>query len=414
VFTAGGLALAAVLVALFWPSPPPLTARAKADAGGREGVEVSCKSCPDGTRVTIGGASAVMASGAALVPLPAALSVGENRLKVAVDRPAGGRSETVGVTVNVAYRVKPDLATLQAERPAFQILAEASPGTTITVDGRKVSLSNGHGVENIDVTDACTGLAADVKTLSRQIPYVVKPEDGPAEQGMVNVSVGIVPLWIDTPVPIDAPASGPAPLPHVVLRGESFVLAGRAMKGAEVLAAGRTIAVKPDGSFAQTMNVSSVGATQIEVRARIPGMAPRIAQIRVRRVDDLDKAAREFAAGESPLTYTSVAADIAASVGKAVMLTGDVSEVKKQDYVTVMLVEVSSGCPAGSGCTVRLLQAGDVPAKRGDTLRVFGHVARAFKSPGHPDVPEIEVDFTLKGSASDGGAPGKRPAKEPR
>jgi hypothetical protein len=419
-FTAGALALAAVLVALFWPSPPPLTARAKADAGGHEGVEVSCKSCPDGTKVTIGAASALVASGTALVPMPSALSVGENRLKVTVDRPAGGRSETVGVTVSVAYRVRPDLATLQAERPAFQVLAEAAPGTTITIDGRKVPLSNGHGVENVDVTDACTGLAAEVKTLSRQVPYVIKPEDGPVEQGLVNISVGIVPLWLDAPVPIDAPAAAPgapdtaAPVPHVVVDGPSFVLAGRTMKGADVLAAGRPITVHPDGTFAQVMNVSSVGATQIDVRARMAGMAPRIAQIRVRRVESLDKAARDFATSESPLAYAAVAQDITGNVGRAVTLSGDVSETKKQGYLTVMLLEVSSGCPSGSGCAVRLVQAGDNPAKRGDTLRVFGHVARAFKSPGHSDVPEIEVDFTLKGSASDGGAPGKRPAKEPR
>jgi hypothetical protein len=419
-FTSGGLALAAVLVALFWPSAPPLTARAKADASGHEGVEVTCKSCPDGTKITIAGASAVVAGSTALVPLATPLSVGENRLKVAVERPAGGRNETVGVTVNVAYRVRPDLATLQAERPAFQVLAEASSGTTVTIDGHKVALANGRGAENVDVTDACTGLAADVKTLSRQVPYVVKPEDGPAEQGVVNVSVGIVPLWLDTPVPLDPPPAAPgapdpvAPVPHVVVDGPSFVLAGRTAKGADVLAAGRPITVHPDGTFAQVMNVSSVGATQIEVRARMPGMAPRIAQIRVRRVESLDKAARDFLGSESPLTYALVAPDIAASAGKAVTLSGDVSETKKQGYLTVMLLEVSSGCPSGSGCTVRLVQAGDNPAKRGDTLRVFGHVARAFKSPGHPDVPEIEVDFTLKGAGDGGASPGKRPAKEPR
>ena len=64
-----------------------------------------------------------------------------------------------------------------------------------------------------------------------------------------------------------------------------------------------------------------------------------------------------------------------------------------------MLLEVasSSGCPSGSACTVRLVQGADNPAKRGDALRVLGHVARAFSVPGRPDIPEIEVDFTLKG-----------------
>jgi hypothetical protein len=60
-------------------------------------------------------------------------------------------------------------------------------------------------------------------------------------------------------------------------------------------------------------------------------------------------------------------------------------------------VSAASGCPAGGACTVRLVQAADNQARRGDALRVFGHVARAFTTAGRADIPEIEVDFTLKG-----------------
>jgi hypothetical protein len=402
VLAAGGLALAAVLVALFWPSAPPLTARARADATGREGVELVCKSCPDGTKLTIAGTSAVAAAGVALVPLPTALSVGENRFKVAIDRPGNGRDETVNVSVNVAYRVRPDLATLQAEKPAFQILAEVAGGTTVTIDGHPMAISSGHGVENVDVTEVCTGLADEVKTLSRQVPYVVTLPEGPPERGAVNVAVGIVPLHLEAPVGIASST------PHVVTDAPSFLLAGRTMKGAEVLAAGRSITVHPDGTFAQVMNVSSVGATQIEVRARMPGMAPRLTQIKVRRVESLEKAARDLASAEPPIPFAQLLADIPAAAGKAVALAGEVSESKKQGYETVLLLEVSaaSGCRAGGSCTVRLVQGGDNPAKRGDTLRVFGHVARAFSVPGRADVPEIEVDFTLKGDG--GGAKERR------
>jgi hypothetical protein len=394
VFTAGALALVAVLVVFFWRSAPPLQARARADDKGREGVELTCQSCPDGTKLTIAGVTAVTAGGMALVPLPTVLSVGENRFKVDIDRPGNGRDESVGVSVNVAYRIRPDLATLQAEKPAFQILAEVATGTSVTIDGRPMTISGGHGVENVDVTEICTGLSGDVKTLSRQIPYVVTPPSGPPEQGVVNVSVGVVPLRLEAPVALPPPA----PAPHVITDGPSFVLAGQTLKGAEVLAAGRPITVHPDGSFAQVMNVSSVGATQIEVRARMPGMAPRITQIKVRRVDSLEKVARELATSDPPVPFAQLAANVPAAVGKAVALTGEVSESKKQGYETVMLLEVSaaSGCGAGGACTVRLVQGGDNPAKRGDVLRVYGHVVRAFSVQGRADIPEIEVDFTLK------------------
>ena len=393
VIAAGGLALVAVLVAVFWPSPPPLSARARADAEGREGVELTCKSCPDGTRVSIDAASATMAAGAALVPLPTALSVGENRMKVVIDRPGTGRDETLGIVVNVAYRIRPDLASLQADHPSIQIVAEAAAGTSISINGHALSLAGGRAVESLDVTEACTGLTGEAKTLTRQIPYAVTPADGHAESGVVNVSVGIVPLQLE------------APGPRVIIDGPSFVLAGRTMKGAEVLAAGRPIAVRADGTFAQVMNVSSVGATQIEVRARLAGLAPRLAQIKVRRVESLEAAAREFLA-DSPIGYGALAGNVAAQVGKAVALTGEVTDTKKQGYETVMLLDIaqSQGCATAGACTVRLVLGAESAAKKGDTLRVFGHVARAVALPGRADVPEIEVDFALnaggKGAAS--------------
>jgi hypothetical protein len=135
----------------------------------------------------------------------------------------------------------------------------------------------------------------------------------------------------------------------------------------------------------------------------MPGMAPRITQVKVRRVDSLEKAARDFAGAEPPVPFATLAANVPAAVGKPVVLSGEVSDTSKQKYETVMLLEVSaaSGCGAGGACTVRLVQGGDNPAKRGDTVRVYGHVTRAFSVPGRPDIPEIEVDFTLKGDARD-------------
>jgi hypothetical protein len=393
VVAAGVLATAAVLFAVLWPSPPPLVARARVDAEGREVVEIRCASCPDGTQLSLGGASAKVAAGVAEVPVASPLSVGQNILKIAIDRPGSGRDETVGVQLHVAYRIRPDLQTLQGERPSIQVVIEAVDGTTVAIDGRQVPLMNGRAIETIDVTEACTGLADDAVTLARQIPYAVTPKDGPAEQGTVNVSVRILPLRID------------APGPHAVIDGKNFVLAGRTMKGAEVLAAGRPIPVRPDGSFAQTMNVSSVGATQIEVRAKMAGMAPRLTRIGVRRVDSLEVAAREFVGqSPSPVGWAAIAADLPGSIGKSTVLSGEVIEVRRQTHQTIVLLDVSSksGCSdagkkGGSGCHVRLVQGADNPLQRGDLITAYGTVLRAFAVAGKPDVPEVQVDFTLKG-----------------
>ena len=274
---------------------------------------------------------------------------------------------------------------VEAIRDVARSVAHERPGAPLIVGdlaGRWGGESSGHRSHR-------TGRDADL------LIYVVTPDGGNAENGVVNVSVSIVTLTLE------------APGPHVIIDGPSFVLAGRTMKGAEVLAAGRSIVVRPDGTFAQVMNVSSVGATQIEVRARIPGLAPRLAQIKVRRVESLEAAAKELMAGET-IGYGALAGNIAGNVGKAVAVTGEVTDIKKQGYETVMLLDVpqAQGCTTAGACTVRLVLGAESLAKKGDTLRIYGHVARAVALPGRADVPEIEVDFAL-------GASGKAPSSAP-
>jgi hypothetical protein len=388
---AAALLLAAAIVWIFWPSVPPLSARARVDAEGREVIEVHCPGCPDGTKISIGGGEAIVNKQVAAVPVGAPLSVGENLLKIAVDRPERGRDETLSVPVSIAYRIRPDLLTLQGERPSIQVVMEAVDGTSITLDGKNIPLVNGRAIETIDVTDACTGLSDESSTLSRQIPYAVTLPGG-TEQGTMSVAVGILPLHID------------APGPHAVIDGKNFVLAGRTSKGAEVIAAGRPIPVRPDGTFAQVMNVSSVGATQIEVRTKMTGKAPRLTRIGVHRVDSLETAATEFAR-LSPVAYGALVTSIGDATGKPTVLSGEVVEARLQNYQTILLLDVakSSGCVQKPGskevepCHVRLVHGADSGAKRGDLLTAYGRVLRPFPVKGRPDIPEIQVDFILKG-----------------
>ena len=71
-----------------------------------------------------------------------------------------------------------------------------------------------------------------------------------------------------------------------------------------------------------------------------------------------------------------------------------------RDSFAVILLDVagSSGCPSAGTCTARLVQGAESPSKKGDLLRVYGHVSRAFSVQGRADLPEIEVDFLLKGA----------------
>ena len=395
---AGALAIGAVLFVLLWPDPPPVTARARADAGGREVLELRCETCRDGTVVAVGEGRATMAGGVAQIPLAQPLPVGDSRMKVVLDRPGNGRDEAIAVTASVAYRIRPDLQTLQGERPSIHVSVEAMSGTEVALDGKPLPLAAGRGDLTIDVTDALSGPADEPRTLSRQVPYDVRPPDGPREQGVISVSIGIVPLRID------------APGASVVIDKESFVLEGRTAKGATIFAGSHPIPVRADGTFAHVMNVSSIGATQFEVRAKMDGMAPRVVRIAVRRVDRLETAARDFAA-LGPIGWGELAAAPKDQIGKPIVLSGEVIEARPQGHATVLLLSVAatSGCKEVPGCKVRLVQGVQSRAQRGDRITAYGRVAPPFAPAGGGEIPEVQVEFALGGSAGVDARPAKGP-----
>ena len=115
------------------------------------------------------------------------------------------------------------------------------------------------------------------------------------------MSVAVLPLSIDAP--------GRA----IVTEKATFLLAGRTSPGAEIVAAGKSLGTTPNGVFSQTMNVSSVGSTEIEVRAKMPGRAPRLVRIGVERVTSLEAAAESFHK-RNPVDYATAAKDPAAAI----------------------------------------------------------------------------------------------------
>lgn len=393
---AGAAALVAVIVALLWPGRPPVVLRQSVDPGGREGLDVECASCPDGTSVRIGSVAAPVAAHHAFLPI--SLPLGESKLEVVIDRPAGGKDEVAKVSVHMPYRVTTDLSTLRGDRPSIQVVVEAQDGTTVAVDGKTVPLVNGRAVDLLDVTEACAGESDEPRTLSRKIPYVVTPPGRAPEQGTLHVSVPITTLRVHAP--------GPA----VVTDKESFVLAGRTAKGVELFAGPHAIPLRPDGSFAHVMNVSAVGATQIAVRAQAQGMAPRIVRIDVRRVESLVAAAREVAA-RSPLTLPDLATDPKSKVGKPAMITGLVLGTRSAEQVTVLKLRGYGGpscppLPAGTRpeaagdpgpCIVEIAVGAQVSYGPGEVVTGCGRFAGTTGDPGS-EVPQVRADFLLKGA----------------
>lgn len=371
------IVLVGVLAALLWPSAPPLALR----IASREGVELlsfECRACPDGTVLRTAGVEATVRGGHAEAPSAAPLPIGDTELSVVVDRPGDGRDETVRATARVLYRVRLDLGTLAGKQPSISVVVEAVPGTRVTVDGVVVELTHGVGTRAVDVATELTGASIETTNLVRKIAYTVEPPQAPAESGVLTAQMAVVPLRID------------APGPNIVTDRTTFVLAGHTAPGAELTVAGHPIAVKPDGSFAHVMSVSSTGATQVEVRASQEGKAPRIGTVAVERVATLEEASRRFRE-RKPVDHAAIASDPGAAKGKPIILTGEIMEVRRAAYQTLAIVNVDDGCTAS--CLVRVVIGADAELKPGTRATFYGQVAGAFAPPSGNPLPEIDAAF---------------------
>jgi len=380
---AAGLFAAAVVVWLFYRGHGSIEARATALADGKEQLELSCSACDDGTVVRLDAASATFAGHHASLPLTRPLKVGENPMTLTLVATRGKQS-FVDISVPIAYRVRGDTSGLDAPTPELRVLVSAIAGSTVTVDGKPVALNaEGEGRYVLDVSAEVTGLDASVKTLERKLPYVVTPANGSPQSGTVSLQAGITPLVIDAP--------GPA----VLLETSNFVLAGRTAKAGALTVSDRPITVDPTGRFAQMMNVSAPGETTIVVRATSKDTVPRLFPLRVKRVDSLAREA-ERVRQRATSNYAAIADQAEAKRGWAVALDGLSVDARTENYNTVVVMDVRSGCPHAP-CLARVTYGAPFSLSPGDKVSAFGEVVGLVDGPrSGSKIPEIRADFLLK------------------
>ncbi len=373
--------LGGVVVFFATRSGAPLTAIPQLDENGRESLKIGCVSCPDGTTIALGASSAKIVGGAAILPLPAPLSIGDNNLTVKLDRPGAGRDEDVKVHVPVAYRVRADLATLNAKPPAITVRVEAIPGSEVKVDDKPVSLdATGRGSYSIDLSKETEG-TGEAKTFERKIPFVITPKGGVAQPGQLTARTGILSLALD------------APGIELFTDKTTAAVAGQTRPGSAVTIDGQNVAVDAQGRFGVRVELATVGDKHLEVIASAPPQAPRIAKVRVVRVASLDAASKELE-GHSPMAFDAFGADPASKVGQKAVVEGDVVDVRAAGGHTVMLVDTKRGCAKGATCLVRVVHGDEDKIARGDSVRAYGRVLGSVTASGKT-VPELEASLVL-------------------
>jgi hypothetical protein len=383
IVAAAALFTAAIVALFLHRSRGAIEAKLGMDGEGRERLELVCRGCEDGVKAKLGAVSATFQGGRATLLLDRKLPVGPNRVAIDLER-AAGRTDTVELSFPVEYRVRADLTGLDQSPPRLSVRVQALSGTAVVVDGKPVVLAaDGSGSAEIPVTKELTGSDPSVRSLERRIGYVITPPGGAPASGEVSVRIGITPLLVQ------------APGPSIIIDTPTFVLSGRTAKAASVTVEGRPISVDSAGGFAQIMSVSAPGETNVVVRASAPEHAPRLVPIRVRRVDNL---AAEAAALRGSATSSFAALEKPDDKrGLSVALDGSVIEARTESFVSILLLDVKSGCSTPP-CLARVSLGTKLGFAESENVSVFGTLLGSVEGPkSGTRIPAIHADFVLKG-----------------
>jgi hypothetical protein len=281
-----GAVVAIVVAGLFvWRTRPPRVEARVRSTGAAERLELVCADCDDGTRVRLARTKSDRSESTwvdhrASLPLATPPPVGPSRLALELEskRDAWERFEA---ELLVGHRVRTDVAGLSDRTPRIDVDVEVPSRSSVVVDGHSVEVQEGTARHAVDVSEALLGPSSDgAARLERSIAVEVTSADGEVERSLASVVVGIVPLTLDAGE-------------RVITERPDFLLAGRTSPGATVYAGAYPLPVDRDGRFSQSMSVSAVGTTSLEVRATRPGSAPRTVRLVVERVDRATRAATE-------------------------------------------------------------------------------------------------------------------------
>jgi len=381
------------VIAWFWRSAPPIAAQPTVTPDGKDLLHLRCEpaSCADGTTAELSGLTATFQKGEADLPLAEPLHVGENALVLHVDRPGMGRDEALKLVVPVAYRVRADVSTMGSQHPSITIHVDALPGSEVKVGGKSVALdANGSGTYSLDEASATEGPADESRVVAVEVPYTVaSPATAvparPVEGGTVSARAAVSPLRVD------------APLATSVVTGDHVIVAGRAAKGASVTIDGAPATVAADGSFEGIAALPEPGERSVVVRSGTSALVARTVHLSVKRVAGLLEEARAFEQ-QKTLGYDAAVGQLATAgngaSGEPMVVDGEVIEPRASGHRMLILVDDKRGCAKGP-CLARVVVGQDSTVVRGQRLRAYGRLARAFTTPAGQTVPEVEANFVL-------------------
>jgi hypothetical protein len=347
---------------------------------GVETLEVEAPGSSPDSRLRFLGVEEPLKAGRARFPLKTdALKIGDNLLAIDLLAKEGSVASS-SVQLALAYRVRVDTAPLSATPPSIDVVVDALPGSRVTLDAVPLALNEkGYAARRYPVLPQAGGVFAFAAS------YHIEPPGEKPVDGKLELSLPVTSMQVDTPGA------------EVVTDQAQLEVAGQVEPGAAVEVAGQEVAVL-DGRFLQRAQLGELGDHTLKVIARAKGKAPRVMEIKVKRVEDLTLAAASFVPDPS-LTYARIAQKPVIYRGQKVAFDGRVyhAEVDGGRSVLQMLV---LDCPGQSRCPLWVEYPQATQVDLDSWVRVLGVVAgeqqfRSKQGQVHT-VPSVNAQYVLK------------------
>ncbi|HYP89136.1 MAG TPA: hypothetical protein VEQ59_13310, partial [Polyangiaceae bacterium] len=297
-----------------------------------------------------------------------------------------GRSrEEIALSLPIEFRVRSSTEELAQDKPRLSVLASVLPSTKLEIDGKDVKAGQNEIVRfDYDVSADVTGPESSVKILERVVPYKAVSATAGTQTGQVQIRIGVTPLIVD------------APGPSIVVNQKEIVIAGRTAPGSVLKVGPQTVTLDPEGRFVSKQALT-LGDNSFMVRSTLKDHAPRLVPVNVRRSDNLEREAA-LARSSAQSSYQEVVRAPEASIGRSVWLEGQLFDVRRDGYTSVLLVDVKNGCKQAP-CLAKVLFGTDAPLAKGRSLKAFGKLLRLVDGPRSGErIPELRADLVVPGA----------------
>jgi hypothetical protein len=403
--------------ALYWLGRgATLLADVKVDANGRERLAVTCKGCPKGTKLRLLpkqvaknhedsglGPTTEVIDGRAEITLPEPLMVGENPIRMRIERPGPYRNHELLVPAHLDYRVAVEDQTRAvpstSEQPRFRVRFEAAKGTDISVEDTPIQWDGQVGIVNLPLGTLAQGPSDAAVTFERTLKFRVKRAGVPDVTESLPLRTQIVPMRVDTP------------RAEAILSGTTLRIAGKTINGATVSLLGKQAAVK-DGSFELQLDAEGISkleasknggkndpadAALLLLSVTHPNAAARTVRLPVYLEGRFENAAafRKMTEGklkaweESSVKLAEALEEPTKHAGSTLVFSGKLVDERALGGGFVALFDASP-C-AVKTCMIRSLLSQKSGLAPGARAKAFTTVIRPFSSPDGSAIPEVSV-----------------------